>query len=61
MLAYTFSDWHFSSYRDYVGLCVNGFIEKDIILSFFKDEEDYREFVMSGVEDKYLNGMTLED
>lgn len=39
------SDYHFSSFPEYLGLSKNNICQKEIVLSFFPKPEDYKKFV----------------
>ena len=54
-------DWNFSSYQDYIGLRDNGMVKKEILLSCFSSVSEYQNFVVDGVKEIHLQGLTFDD
>jgi len=49
-------EWEFSSYRDYIGIRNGTLPNKDILYSYFRSEEEYREYskdLIESVREKY--------
>ena len=53
-------DWHFSSYRDYVGLREGTLPTRDLVLAHFPSGQAYREFVESEQDMDIIRQVTLE-
>jgi len=53
-------EWHYSSYRDYIGIRRGQLPVMDIILSQFYDKDSYCEFVKDAMNDMDLEELTLE-
>jgi putative transposase len=45
-------EWHYSSYRDFVGLAKNGLVSPGAVLARFASPEDYQRFVECEEEDE---------
>ena len=58
------ADYKWSSYQDFVGKDLNGICDKEIILSQFKSDEDFRDFTESSYEiiknKVEITGLTLD-
>ncbi len=56
--------YKWSSYPDFLGIFENGFVAKDIILSFFPSVKDYEKFVLDQVDYakqlEYIKHLSLE-
>lgn len=46
--------WEYSSYHYYVQKEVGGFVNTSLIMSYFENTNDFREFVVSGIEQPEL-------
>lgn len=53
-------DWEFSSYRDFIGMRCGKLPMSELVLNEFGCTEDYREFVLSYVDDSKIKNYILE-